>query len=185
MSNKYGELKSETCILQVSRWAKDFNPHNQKQANAECWIRIYDLSMEYRGTVILANIARGVGMPLKVNPNTQGVGSYAQVQVDADYSKELPVKVLVQRKKAGFDFFANVYYEFVPYFCHGCQTTGHKMENYRAAMRRQATDSLQQVNQRNKEQNIDNVHPREASDVENSNSEHSCCCRKFFRQRYW
>lgn len=30
-------------FFRVSRWVKDFNPHNQKQTNAQCWVRIYDL----------------------------------------------------------------------------------------------------------------------------------------------
>lgn len=65
--------------------------------------------MEYRGIGNFLNIARGAGMPLKVDPIAQRNGTYARVQVDVDCSKELLVKVLLQRKKAGFDFFANVY----------------------------------------------------------------------------
>lgn len=61
--------------------------------------------MEYQGTMNLIDIARGEGVPLKLDPHIQRVGSYARIQVDVDCSNELPVKILVQRKKLGFDFF--------------------------------------------------------------------------------
>lgn len=123
-----GTLSLKPGFFRVSRWVKDFNPHNQKQTNAQCWIRIYDLPMEYRGSINLMNIARGAGMPLKVDPKTQRTGPYARVQVDVDCSRDLPEKILIKRKKAGFDFFANLFYEFVPFFCQTCRTIGHKTE---------------------------------------------------------
>lgn len=87
------------------------------------------------------NIARSAGMPLKVDPNTQRHGPYARVQVDVDCSLDLPTKVLVQRKQAGFDFFANLYYEFVPHYCHNCGTIGHKSEACRTVRRARKEDN--------------------------------------------
>lgn len=53
--------------------------------------------------------------------------------MDVDCSMGLQKKVIVQRKKAGFDFFfANLYYEFVLHFCHSCITLGYKTEACRA-----------------------------------------------------
>lgn len=84
--------------------------------------------MQYKGTVNLMNIARGTGMSLKVDASTQRVGYCARVYVNVDCFTDLPEKILVQRKKASFDFFANLYYEFVPHFCHSCRTLGYKMK---------------------------------------------------------
>lgn len=84
-------------------------------------------------------------MPLKIDPKTQRTGPFARVQVDVDCSKELPTKILVQRRRAGFDFFGNIYYEFVPYFCHCCGTIGHKMEACRN-MQKQAEKLAQTKN---------------------------------------
>lgn len=61
-------------------------------------------------------------------------------RVDVDCSMELPTKVLAQRRKAGFDFFANLYYEFIPHFCHSCRTLGHKTEACRAGRQPQDED---------------------------------------------
>lgn len=79
-------------FFKVSRQFKNLNLHNQKQTNAQCWVRIYDLPMVYWGMINFLNIARGVGMPLKLDPNIQRMGPCARVQVDVDYSLELPEK---------------------------------------------------------------------------------------------
>lgn len=72
-------------------------------------------------------------MPLKVDPKMQRTGSYTRVQVDVVCSMELPEKILILRKKAEFDFFVNLYYEFVLFFCQCCLTIDHKMEACRMA----------------------------------------------------
>lgn len=69
--------------------------------------------MEYHGKVSLLNIARGAGVPLKVDPKTQRVGSYVRVKVDVDCFADLPEKILMQR---------------VPHFSQGCITISHKIE---------------------------------------------------------
>lgn len=84
--------------------------------------------MEYRGTINLFNIVRGVGMLLKIDPQTQRTGPYSRVQVNVDCSKDIPEKILVQRKNGGYDFFVNVSYEFVPHFCHWYGIMGYKSE---------------------------------------------------------
>lgn len=128
-----GTIKLKPGFLRVSRWVKNFNHIHQKQTNAQCWIRLYDLPMEYMGMVNLFNIARGDGMPLKINPTTQRASAFSRVLVGVDCSKDLPKKILVQRRTIGINFFASLYYEFVPHYYHCYGTLGHKAENCRMA----------------------------------------------------
>lgn len=79
--------------------------------------------------VNLINIARGAIIPIKVDPKMQRVGPYTRVQIDIDCSMELPVEILVQMRMAYFYFFVNLYYEFVPCYCHGCKTISHNTED--------------------------------------------------------
>lgn len=90
-------LKPE--ILRVSWLVRDSNLHNWKQTNTQCWVHIYDLPMEYRGTINLMNIERGVGIPLKVDPSKQRTGSFSRVQVDVDCSMDLPTNGLCGERK--------------------------------------------------------------------------------------
>lgn len=85
----------KSVCFRVSHWVKDLNPHNQKKTNAQCWVRIYNVPKEYKGTVNLLNLARSTGMPLKVDPRTQRTRLYTRIQVDVDCSMDLPEKVFV------------------------------------------------------------------------------------------
>lgn len=58
------------------------------------------------------------GMPLKIDPmSLTKMGLYSRVLEAVDCSPELPERVLVKRKSDGFEFYANLYYEFVPFYC--------------------------------------------------------------------
>lgn len=124
-----GALNLKPGIFRVSRWVPDFNSASQKQTNAQVWARLYDLPMEYRGQTNLFGIARGAGMPLKVDPLTlqRRSGLYCRVLLDVDLLNALPDKILVQRKSAGVEFFTNVVYEKLPQYCSYCGTIGHNV----------------------------------------------------------
>ena len=73
--------------------------------NAQVWIKLHDLPWEYWDASILKNIARGVGVPLKIDHNTiEGkFGHYARILVDIDLSKELTDSLMIE--KLGHKFF--------------------------------------------------------------------------------
>lgn len=73
------------------------------------------------------------GLPSKIDPHDllRQTGLYARILIDVDWSKELLEKVLVQRKRDGYDFFVGVTYERILQFCNLCCTIGHNASNYR------------------------------------------------------
>lgn len=80
-------------------------------------------------------------MPLKIDPlYLEKSGTFSRVLVDVDYS--LSERVLVLRKLDSFKCYAQLYYEFVPFFCHACSTLGHKVENYRRREKQQEDNGI-------------------------------------------
>lgn len=73
----------------------------------------------------------GVGLPLKVDPQTLNFDQaiYARNLVDVDCAGSLPKKLLVTvkclEKKIDIDFFIMVSYEKVPKYCDFCSIIGH------------------------------------------------------------
>lgn len=57
-------------VFRLSQWVPNFNPNLQKQTNAQVWIRLYELSMDYWNLNFLFDITKGVGMPLKIDKKT-------------------------------------------------------------------------------------------------------------------
>lgn len=91
-------------VLCVSRWVPDFNPATQRQVNTQNWVRIYNLLVEYWKPSNLFNIARGTGVPLRIQlkPLVIENGVYARVMVDIDLSCSLLNRILVKRNKTNF-----------------------------------------------------------------------------------
>lgn len=86
--------------------------------------------MGYKGATNLWNIARSAGMPLKIDPlSLKKTEPFSHILVDIDFSTDFPERVLVQKKSGSYEFYANLFYEFVLYFCHHCGTLGHKEDN--------------------------------------------------------
>lgn len=91
------------------------------------------------GATNIWNIARCAGLPLKIDPlSLKKIGPYSRVLVDVDYLMELPERVLVQRKSGCHEFYASLYYEFVPFYCHSCGILCHNEENYKRHRGRKA-----------------------------------------------
>ena len=115
--------------LRLQPWSPDFNPNSQHLTNAQVWIKLHDLPWEYWDASILKNIARGVGIPLKIDQNTlEGkFGHYARILVDIDLSKELTDSLMIER--LGHKFFISVEFENIPAFCRNCSMVGHSLAN--------------------------------------------------------
>ena len=65
-----GSLTLKHGLLHFHPWIDDFNPMNQKSTNAQIWVRFYSLPREYWHPKILASIAKGIGIPLKIDKGT-------------------------------------------------------------------------------------------------------------------
>ena len=74
---------------------------------------------------ILASIASGVGVPIKIDTVTMNdeLGHYARILVDVDLLTSLPKNLLVER--IGKIFFIDLVYENMPSFCNLCSNIGH------------------------------------------------------------
>ncbi|KAK3199355.1 hypothetical protein Dsin_022770 [Dipteronia sinensis] len=94
-------------------------------------VRFYDLSWEYWHPKIIFDLARGIGVPLRLDKATidGDFRHYARVLVDVDMSALLPSSVLLERD----DFhssFISVEYENLPSFCSICSSIGHLPGSY-------------------------------------------------------
>lgn len=126
-----GTVPLKLGIFRVSRWVPDFNPESQLQTNAQVWVRIVGLPIEYWRPANLCSIARVAGLPLKIDRQTLNLENciFARLLVDVDLRNKLPEEVLVKRQHS--NFFVTLVYEKVPNFCEKCCNIGHTLENYR------------------------------------------------------
>lgn len=123
-----GVVNLKPGIFRVSRWVPYFNPVVQRQTNTQIWVRIYDLPIEYWRPSMLFSIPRGTGLPLKIDEKTSAIehGLFARVLVEIDLAGSLPERILVKRRR--LNFFVNITYEKLPYFCTYCSSIGHSIE---------------------------------------------------------
>lgn len=90
-----------------------------------------NFALEFRRAQNLYNIARGVGLPIKIDPSTLSPyhDHYTRVLVEINLSNPLPKRILVSKKNADntteFEFFVGVFYKRLPNYCSVCLTTGH------------------------------------------------------------
>ena len=121
-----GSVHLKPGILRLQPWVPDFNPSLQKSTNAQVWVRLFDLSWEYWHPKIISDLARGIGVPLRLDKATSDgdFGHYARVLVDVDVSSVLPTTVLLERDEFHSSFIA-VEYENLPAFCSTCSSIGH------------------------------------------------------------
>ncbi|KAK2662295.1 hypothetical protein Ddye_000869 [Dipteronia dyeriana] len=113
-------------VLCLQPWVLDFNPSLQKSTNAQVWVRFYDLSWEYWHPNIIFYLAKGIGVPLRLDKATidGDFRHYARVLVDVDMSTLLPSSVLLEKDEIHSSFIS-VEYENLPSFCSICSSIGH------------------------------------------------------------
>ncbi|KAK2642189.1 hypothetical protein Ddye_023952 [Dipteronia dyeriana] len=99
---------------------------NKKSTNAHVWVRFYDLSWEYWHQKIIFDLARGIGVPLRMDKAIIDgeFGHYVRVLVDVDMSTLLPSLVLLERDEIHSSFIS-VEYENLPSFCSIFSSIGH------------------------------------------------------------
>lgn len=127
----FGTVDLKPGLLRVAQWSKDFNPWSQRLTNVQVWIRIYGLPIEYWSPSNLYSIARGIGLPLKIDAKTLSIENaiFARILVDIDLAKALPERILVKRKD--LNFFVNIAFEKLPEMCNRCGNVGHGFKDCR------------------------------------------------------
>lgn len=87
-----GAINVKLGVLGVSRWKLGFNASNYKITTSQVWNRLHDLPLEYCNERNVFKIARGVGMPFKIDPLTLILyhRMYARVLLDVDFYQALP-----------------------------------------------------------------------------------------------
>ncbi|XP_050223701.1 uncharacterized protein LOC126673551 [Mercurialis annua] len=128
-----GVIALKPGTLRLQPWSPDFDPSIQRTTNAQIWVRLYKLPWEYWHSQILSSIARGIGVPLKIDQATANgeFGHYARVLIDVDLSTSLPESLMIER--IGKSFFIDIVYENLPSFCNICSNIGHMHNNCRWA----------------------------------------------------
>lgn len=72
------------------------------------------------------SIGRGLGTPLKVDKKTfdKEIGLFARILIDIDLARQVPERMLIQRKDLEFFIFGEI--ENCPSFCNLCGAIGHQ-----------------------------------------------------------
>ncbi|KAK3225744.1 hypothetical protein Dsin_005606 [Dipteronia sinensis] len=121
-----GSLNLKPGVLRLQPWIPDFNPSLQKSSNAQVWVCFYDLSWEYWHPKIIFDLARGIGVPLRLDRVTMegDFRHFTGVLVDIDVSTVPPSSLLLERDDSHSSFIL-VEYESLPAFCSTCSSIGH------------------------------------------------------------
>ncbi|KAM5549741.1 hypothetical protein ABKV19_000917 [Rosa sericea] len=123
-----GAIALKPGTLRFMKWVPNFSPASQKNTNAQVWVRFWNLGLEFWEARTLSEIASGIGVPVKIDPNTleRKYGLFARVLVDVDLSTDLPLEVVIKRKN-GEIFVQAVDYEKLPDLCSHCGNVGHRV----------------------------------------------------------
>ncbi|KAF6160463.1 hypothetical protein GIB67_019232 [Kingdonia uniflora] len=126
-----GPWNSDGQLLRVNIWTPDFDINKQKITHAMVWVKFPGLGTEYWEEDVLMSIARTVGNPVQVDNSTlcRNTGFYATVLVDADFSKTIPRKIMIERE--GFEFCQEIQLGRTPKICSHCKVVGHLVSECR------------------------------------------------------
>ncbi|KAL6175680.1 hypothetical protein ACLB2K_052319 [Fragaria x ananassa] len=117
-------------MLRLMRWVPNFSPANQRNMNAQVWVKFWDLGLEFWEPTTLFEIAHGIGAPIKIDENTlqKRFGHYARVLVDIDLSFDPPHELVIKRT-SGETLGIIIEYERLPNVCSHCGNVGHRVNS--------------------------------------------------------
>ncbi|XP_050212400.1 uncharacterized protein LOC126663639 [Mercurialis annua] len=126
-----GSIGLKPGILRLLPWTPGFNPEEQKSTTTQVWVRIHKLPWEFWDKQLLAEISRGIGVPLKIDHNTINgeLGHFARVLVDMDLSKSIHHTLRVET--ADSKFWVDLVHENLFELCTTCLSIGHSSLNCR------------------------------------------------------
>lgn len=121
-----GSVNLNPGVLRLIQWSPIFSPSSYRNTFARVWVRFWDLGFVYWEHQTLFEIARGVGMPVKLDPRTvdRSLGLYARILVEVDLSRPLLHQLRVFRAE-GDSVFVRVKFESTLDVCSSCGLVGH------------------------------------------------------------
>ncbi|KAF6167546.1 hypothetical protein GIB67_031747 [Kingdonia uniflora] len=130
-----GPWQIDGQLLRVNIWTPNFDINKQKNTHAMDWVKFLVLGTEYWEEDILMSIARTVGNPAQVDNSTlcRNTRFYASVLVDADFSKTIPSKIMIERE--GFEFCQEIQLGRTPKICSHCKVVVHLASECRDVMK--------------------------------------------------
>lgn len=123
-----GLVNFKLGILRLQALTLDFNPDFQKSTNAQLQIQFY-LSQVFWHPQILLDLAKCVGVPLKIDDNTLAgeFENYPQVLIDVDLVSHLLNSILLNKKRGSVTI--KLFYEHILDFCNARCSVGHVTSN--------------------------------------------------------
>ncbi|XP_062028779.1 uncharacterized protein LOC133744740 [Rosa rugosa] len=122
-------------LLRLIKWTPSFSAATFRNTFAQVWVRLWDLGFAFWEQQTIFEIARGIGMPMKLDPRTadRSVGLYPRVLIDVDLSKPLLQQLRVTRGN-GEHVLVGIEYEALPSVCSRCGLVGHLGAKCRVAV---------------------------------------------------
>lgn len=110
----------------IKEWTKEFCFEKEVLKEIPLWVRLPKLPLTYWSGDSLSRIGSILGKPICADDCTseQKRISYARLLIEVDITKPLTYKIQIEGEQ-GRMIEQQVYYEWVPMFCHKCHKVGH------------------------------------------------------------
>lgn len=125
-----GSINLNPGLLRLIQWSPSFSPSTYKNTFAQVWVYFWDLGYDFWDHQTLFEIAKGVGMPVKLDPRTidRSLGLYTRILIEVDLSRPL-LQLLQVSHVVGESITMGVEYESLPNVCGTCGFVGHLAAN--------------------------------------------------------